>query len=140
LNIYIYGNDLFRGKIHTILDRANIKFKVDGEVKNIDTLDQLKELIKSDPTDIFLIDQDKIIVETFITRLFKFLLPKDGIKKIFLDKYGIGDISLRDYDDLAIYINKRLEAIENAKPKPHEITSIDDILEDDALEALADMV
>ena len=140
MNIYIYGNDLFRGKIHTILDRANIKFKVDGEVKNIDTLDQLKELIKSDPTDIFLIDQDKIIVETFITRLFKFLLPKDGIKKIFLDKYGIGDISLRDYDDLAIYINKRLEAIENAKPKPHEITSIDDILEDDALEALADMV
>lgn len=140
MNIYIYGNELFTGKIHTILDQINIKFKIDGEVKNIDNIDKLKELIKNDPTDIFLIDQDKIIVENFSTKLLKFLVPKDGIKKTFLDKYGIGDISIRDYDDLGIYINKRLEAIENAKPKAHEITSIDDILEDDALDALSNMV
>jgi len=140
LNTYIYGNELFTGKIHTILDQINIKFKIDGEVKNIDNIDKLKELIKNDPTDIFLIDQDKIIVENFSTKLLKFLVPKDGIKKTFLDKYGIGDISIRDYDDLGIYINKRLEAIENAKPKAHEITSIDDILEDDALDALSNMV
>ncbi len=140
MNTYIYGNELFTGKIHTILDQINIKFKIDGEVKNIDNIDKLKELIKNDPTDIFLIDQDKIIVENFSTKLLKFLVPKDGIKKTFLDKYGIGDISIRDYDDLGIYINKRLEAIENAKPKAHEITSIDDILEDDALDALSNMV
>jgi len=140
LNIYIYGNELFTGKIHTILDQINIKFKIDGEVTNIDNIDKLKELIKNVPTDIFLIDQDKVIVENLSTKLLKFLVPKDGIKKTFLDKYGIGDISIRDYDDLGIYINKRLEAIENAKPKAHEITSIDDILEDDALDALSNMV
>ena len=140
MNIYIYGNELFTGKIHTILDQINIKFKIDGEVTNIDNIDKLKELIKNVPTDIFLIDQDKVIVENLSTKLLKFLVPKDGIKKTFLDKYGIGDISIRDYDDLGIYINKRLESIENAKPKAHEITSIDDILEDDALDALSNMV
>ena len=139
MNIYIYGNDQFKGKIDTILDHANIKIKIDGKIKNIADINKLKELIKDDPTNIFLIDQDKLIVENFSNKIFKFLVPKDGIKKSFLDKYGIGDISLRTYEDLGVYINKRLEAIENAKPKPHEITSIDDILEDDALEALSNI-
>ena len=137
LNIYIYGDESFKKRIHTILDHGNVKFKIDGEVKNINNLKQLKSLIKQTPQDIILIDQSKIIVDQFITKkIFKFLIPKDGIEKTYLDKYGIGDISLRNYDDLIIYIEKRLEAIENAKPKAHEITTIDEMLEDDTLEAL----
>ena len=139
MDIYIYGNDSFKGKIHNILDHANIKFKIDGVVKGISSLEEIKELIKQNPSNIFLIDQEKIIEDNFINNTFKFLVPKDGIKKAFLDKYGIGDISLRTYDDLEIYIRKRLEAIEAAKPKPHEITSIEEMEEDDTKDAIKDI-
>ncbi len=86
MNIFIYGNDSFKGKIHTILGKANIKFKVGGDIKNIDNIDELEESIKKDPTDIFLIDQNKIVVDSLVTKIFKVLVPKDGIKKTFLDK------------------------------------------------------
>ena len=33
MNIYIYGNDVFKKTIHTILDHGNIRFKIeDGEI------------------------------------------------------------------------------------------------------------
>ena len=136
MDIYIYGDGKFRKKIHTILDHSNIKFKIDGVVEDVDELEKLKQLIKDNPNQIYLIDQNKIIEENLSSKIFKFLIPKDGVTKTFLDKYGIGDISIRDYDDLGIYITKRLEAIEAAKPKAHEITSIDEMLEDDTVEAL----
>jgi len=137
LNIYIYGGVSFRNEIHKILDHGNIRFKInDGEVVDINSLFTLEELIENDPTQIFLIDQNKIIEDDFISKYLKILLPKDAISKDFLDENGIGDISLRSYRDLLIYIEKRLESIENLKPKANEITSIDDMLEDDTLEAL----
>ena len=137
MNIYIYGGKAFTNEIHKILDRSNIRLKIDdGVIRDVETLEQIKQLIKDEPYEIYLIDENRIIEDDFVSKYFKFLLPKNGIKKTFLDKYGIGDISLRDYDDLVIYIDKRLEAIENAKPKPYEITSIDEMLEDDTLEAL----
>ena len=137
MNIYIYGNVSFRNEIHKILDHGNIRFKInEGDVIDVSTLYSLEELIEEDPTQIFLIDQKKIIEEDFFTKLFNFLMPKDGIRKKFLDDNGIGDISLRTYKDLIIYIEKRLESIENRKPKAHEITDIDEMLEDDAIEAI----
>ncbi|RLA83899.1 MAG: hypothetical protein DRG78_03055 [Epsilonproteobacteria bacterium] len=137
MNIYIYGGVSFRNEIHKILDHGNIRFKInDGEVVDINSLFTLEELIENDPTQIFLIDQNKIIEDDFISKYLKILLPKDAISKDFLDENGIGDISLRSYRDLLIYIEKRLESIENLKPKANEITSIDDMLEDDTLEAL----
>jgi hypothetical protein len=137
LNIYIYGDKVFKENIHKILDRSNIRFKLeDGSIEDIDYLYELESLIETKPSEIFLIDQNKVIQKDTLSNIFKFLNPKDGIDKSFLDEHGIGDISIRSYDDLAIYIEKRLEAIENAKPKPHEITYIDQMLEDDTLEAL----
>ncbi len=137
MNIYIYGGVSFRNEIHKILDHGNIRFKIkDGEVVDVNSLFTLEELIEEDATQIFLIDQNKIIEDDFISKYLKFLLPKDAISKDFLDENGIGDISLRTYRDLLIYIEKRLESIENLKPKANEITSIDEMLEDDALEAL----
>ncbi len=135
MNIYIYGSNTFKHKIHTVLDHGNIRFKIDdGKVITVTSLSNLKEFIKEDPHQIFLIDQDKIIEDDYITKYFKFLIPKDGIEKFFLDKYGVGDISFRTYDDLIVYLEKRLESSVKIRPKAHEITSIDDmfdVFEDD---------
>jgi len=137
LNIYVYGDTSFRNEIHKILDHGNIRFKInDGEVVDVSTLFSLEELIEEDASQIFLIDQKKIIDDDVIAKYFKFLVPKDAISKAFLEEHGIGDISLRTYSDLITYIEKRLEHIENIKPKAHEITDIDEMLEDDTMEAL----
>jgi len=137
LNIYIYGGLTFKMEVHKILDHGNIRFKIgDGEIVDVEYLYNLEELIEKDPTQVFIIDQNKVIINDLLSKIFKFLIPKDGITKKYLDHHGIGDISIRTYQDLIILIEKRLEAIENSKPKAHEITSIDDMLEDDTLEAL----
>ena len=129
MNIYIYGSTAFNNEIHKILDHGNIRFKIeDGEVEEITTLQYLKELIENDPYQIFLIDENKIIEDDFITKYLKFLLPKDGIHKSYLDNHGIGDISQRTYSDLIIYIEKRLETAIK-KPKATEINSVEDIFE-----------
>jgi len=129
VNIYIYGGTHFSNEIHKILDHGNIRFKIeDGEVIEIATLQNLKDLILEDPYQIFLIDENKIIEEDFISKYLKFLVPKDGIDKSFLDHHGIGDVSTRTYQDLIIYIEKRLETAIK-KPKALEINSVDEIFE-----------
>jgi hypothetical protein len=123
--------------LHEILDHGNIRLKIgDGIITDVYELQEIKNYIASEPDQIFLIDQAKIITDDLLSRYLKFLKPKDGIHKRYIDEHGLGDISLREYDDLILYIDKRLEAIENAKPKAHEITTIDEMLEDDTLEAL----
>ena len=129
MNIYIYGGTSFSNEIHKVLDHGNIRFKIEeGEVIDVTTIAYLKELILEDPHQIFLIDQNKIIEEDFIKKYLKFLVPKDGIDQIFLDHHGIGDISSRTYDDLVIYLEKRLETALK-KPKAFEINSVDEIFD-----------
>jgi hypothetical protein len=129
MNIYIYGSKTFNNEIHKILDHGNIRFKIDdGEVIEVTSLLHLKELIIEDPYEVYLIDGNKIIEDDFISRYLKFLIPKDAIDKKFLDQYGIGDISQRTYNDLLIYIEKRLETIIK-KPKAAEINSVEDIFD-----------
>lgn len=130
MNIYIYGDPSFKSNIQKILERGNIKFKInDGAIIDVEYLYKLEELIDQSPEEIFIIDQNKVITEDIYTKLFKFLIPKDGITKKYLDLHGIGDISIRKYDDLLIYIEKRIEGLEKTKPKAEEITSIDEMLE-----------
>lgn len=129
MNIYIYGSTTFNNQVHKVLDHGNIRFKIeDGEVIDVTNLQYLKELILEDPYQIFLIDENKIIEEDVVSKYFKFLLPKDGIEKSFLDHHGIGDISFRKYSDLIIYIEKRLETALK-KPKATEINSVEDIFD-----------
>ena len=129
MNIYIYGNSAFINEIYRVLEHGNMKFKIDdGEIEVIKSLEQLKHKIKSNPYDIYLIDEAKIIYNDFVSKYLKFLLPKDGIKSDFLDKHGVGDISIRDKDSLALYITKRLEAMPK-KPDPKEITTLDEIFD-----------
>ena len=129
MNIYIYGGKAFTNEIHKILDRGNIRLKIDdGIIKDVEDLEEIKQLIKDEPYEIYLIDENRIIEDDFVSKYLKFLLPKNGIKKTFLDKYGIGDISLRSYDDLSIYIQKRLETAPR-KPKATQITTLEDMFE-----------
>jgi len=129
VNIYIYGSTSFSNEIHKVLDHGNIRFKIeDGDVVDVTTLQYLKELITEDPYQIFLIDENVIIEDDFISKYLKFLVPKNGIEKNFLDHHGIGDISQRTYSDLLIYIEKRLETAIK-KPKEAEINSVEDIFE-----------
>lgn len=132
MNIYIYGNTGFVNSVNKTLDHGNIRFKIeDGIIEEIDNLEKLQELIKDDPSQIFIIDQNLVIENDFISNNLKFLLPKNGIRKSFLDEFGVGDVSLREFDDLAVYVSKRLEAIKTMKPKlkADEITTIDQMFE-----------
>jgi len=129
VNIYIYGSTAFTNEIHKVLDHGNIRFKIeDGNIINVKALSSLKKLIKEDAHQIFLIDENKIIEDDFISKYFKFLIPKDGIKKRFLDTHGVGDISQRTYQDLIIYIEKRLETAVK-KPKATQINTVEDIFD-----------
>jgi len=85
----------------------------------------LKELFM----EIFLIEESKIIKSDFISKNFKFLSPKDGIDEKYLNNYGVGDISLRDSQDLVNYLKKRLDSAQTVRPKAFEITTIDDMFE-----------
>lgn len=132
MNIYIYGNNGFVNEVHKTLDHGNIRFKIeDGVIEVVESLERLQELIQEDPSQIYIIDQNLVIENDFISNNLKFLLPKNGIRKSFLDEFGVGDISIRDFDDLSVYISKRLEALKNMKPKlkADEITTIDQMFE-----------
>ena len=132
MNIYIYGGNSFRNEVHKVLDHGNIRLKIDGgDVIDIIPLHNLKDKIKEEPSEIFLIDQDKVIYDDFFTKYLKFLVPKDGISKKFLDEYGIGDVSVREFKDLIVYIDKRIEAMKNLKPKlkAEEITTIEEMFD-----------
>lgn len=131
MNIYIYGNINFVDKMEQLIDSSNIKLKIeDGIISRIESLDHLKNSIKEEPTDIFIIDENKIIKNDIISKYLKFMVPKDGIKQSFLDNYGVGDISIREFNNLTSYISKRLDATsQNKKIDPNEITSIDEIFE-----------
>ena len=107
MNIYIYGSKSFKKDINKLLSKANIIFKLDdaGTIKEIDSVEELKNTIVASPRDIFLIDEDKIIKKGGV----EFLKPKDGIERSFLNKYGVGDLSVDTFDDLIEHINARLE-------------------------------
>jgi len=110
LNIYIYGDSSFKQEIHKVLDHANIKFKLgSGYVEYVDSLELLKEAIKNNPEDIYLIDNSKIIDKNSLNSKIKFLKPKDGIEKEFLQEHGIGDLSVDSLDSLVKHINKKIE-------------------------------
>jgi hypothetical protein len=114
LNIYLYGDTTFKKEISKVLDKHKVKQRIEhiGEVVKLTKLQDLKKAILSNPRDIYLIDHEKIITNSFLTNLLPFLKPKDGIKKDFLDDNGIGDVSVDEIGDVAVHILKRIEAIE----------------------------
>jgi hypothetical protein len=109
LNIYIYGNNSFKKEIHETLEHSNIKFKLDEDslIKEIDDLSELKQTIKNNPKDIYLIDDEKIIKKNSLNKKIKFFAPKDGIEEEFLLDSGISDLSINSLSEIPKYILRK---------------------------------
>ena len=133
MNIYIYGSKEFKRSVNTILLKADIVQKID----NINTISRLKKLIKDTPDDIFIIDEEKIIYENFFTKTLKFLNPKDGIEKKFLNKYGVGDICFNSLDGVVSYIKSRTKEFDDLEFNGNE-KIIKDNLEDEKIVTFKD--
>lgn len=111
MNVYIYGNSGFKKEIHETLEHANIKFKLDADsvIKDINSLEELKNIIQHNPNDIYLIDDEKIIKKDGLTKKLKFLTPKDGIEEEFLLDNGIADLSVDSLKEIPKYIIQKHE-------------------------------
>jgi len=112
LNIYIYGNQRFKKEIYKILDSSQIK-KIDNNViiKEISNLNDLKETIKAQPKDIYLIDDEKIIKKDSLKS--KFFAPKDGVDEQFLVESGVNDLTINSLNEIPEYIIRKYELEKN---------------------------
>ena len=113
MKIYIYGNQSFKKEIHETLEHSNIKSKLsdDTVIEEISSLKKLKETIKENPNDVYLIDDEKIIKKNSLNNKIKFLAPKDGIEEEFLLDSGIADLSIDSLSELPKYIIKKYEEL-----------------------------
>jgi len=125
LNIYIYGSQSFKKEIHQTLEHANIRFKLGDNtlINDIANLKELKEIIKNNPNDIYLIDDTKIIKKNSLNKKLKFLAPKDGIDEEILLDSGIADLSIDSVNEIPRYILKKYEEIKLNEPKEVQINN-----------------
>ena len=126
MNIYIYGNHSFKKDIHETLEHSNIKFKMDNDcvIKEINDLSVLKQTIKNNPYDVYLIDDEKIIKKNSLQKKMKFLTPKDAIEEEFLLDSGIADLSVNSLSEIPKYIIRKYE--DQKKTNEQEKVSIFD--------------
>lgn len=144
MNIYIYGDKSFEKEISIVLAKSSISDKLDeiasanelyGKIIKVTNIIELKNNIEENRDSIFLIGSNKIIVKNFLTKIFSFLNPKDGIEKEFLEKYEIAiKVEVDDVASIAQYILNRLETY-----NINEITQIDEIRENDIVSALSEI-
>ncbi len=125
MNIYIYGSQSFKKEIHQTLEHANIRFKLGDNtlINEISNLKELKEIIKNNPNDIYLIDDTKIIKKNSLNKKLKFLAPKDGIDEEILLDSGIADLSIDSVNEIPRYILKKYEEIKLNEPKEVQINN-----------------
>ena len=111
MNIYIYGSGNFKEELHLILKNSDIKSKLEqnSNIKDLASIDELKNEIKNNPNDIYLIDEDKIFRKNIFNKNIKFLKAKDCIEEEYLLDYGIGDISIDNTQDLIEHIIKKID-------------------------------
>ncbi len=135
LNIYIYGNDSFKKDIHKILNKANIKYKLDDAsvIEDISSLKDLKSHIKANPKDIYLIDDEKIIKKNGFSKKIKFLIPKDGIEEEYLLENGIADLSVNSIEEIPkhIILKYEQEKIQNEDIQETMANIVDNAYSDD---------
>jgi len=104
LIIYIYGASKFKNKIESILVKARLGVKIE----TVNTPLKLKSIIEARPREIFIIDEDKILKDSLFTRKFRFLYSSESIEKVFIDKYGIGDVCFNSINSMISFIQNRI--------------------------------
>ena len=111
--VYIYGSESFKKDTHDLLEHSNIRFRLgdEGQVIDLNGIDELKNAIEDNPNNIYIIDDSKIIKENSLNKKIKFLQPKDGIEQEYLLDNGIGDISVDSMEELSNYIKNKLDSI-----------------------------
>ena len=71
MNIFIYGNQNFKNEVNKILLNSKIETILeDVKIEDISNIDILKENIAKNPDDIYLIDEDTLVIR----RRFKILI------------------------------------------------------------------
>jgi hypothetical protein len=118
-------------------------------IQEINDVKVLEETILEDKLSIYLIDSDKIINKNIITDKLNFLKPKDAIYKHLLEEAGIDDVCFNSDEALIEYIKEKISTsdeiqeddiqdIEEITKERNmaDITQIDEIFEDDLLNAL----
>ena len=125
MNINIYGSKKIKKEIHQTLEHVNIRFKLGDNtlINDIANLKELKEIIKNNPNDIYLIDDTKIIKKNSLNKKLKFLAPKDGIDEEILLDSGIADLSIDSVNEIPRYILKKYEEIKLNEPKEVQINN-----------------
>lgn len=129
MKIYIYGNQSFKKEIHETLEHSNIKFKLDNNtvIEEISSISRLKQIIKDNPKDIYLIDDEKIIKKNSLNKKIKFFTPKDGIEEEFLLDCGIADLSIDSLSELPKYIIRKYEELKALEPDVLDLNEKGDI-------------
>ena len=103
--------------------------KIDNNViiKEISNLNDLKETIKAQPKDIYLIDDEKIIKKDSLKS--KFFAPKDGIDEQFLVESGVNDLTINSLNEIPEYIIRKYELEKNLEDiKKENKVELDDEL------------
>ncbi|OCL91536.1 hypothetical protein [Arcobacter porcinus] len=114
MNIFIYGKDEFKKDIRKILSDSKIDQKLDDvSIMQISDLDDLKEQIASNPDDVFLIDDDKILKKS----KFGFIKPKDAIEEDFLLQCGVSELSIDSFSEIPDYIIRKHKRLNQIKEK-----------------------
>ncbi len=131
--IYIYGSTDFKKDIHDVLNHSSVKLRLEehGEIKDLQTVEELKNAILDDPNHMYLIEDSKILKKNSLNQKIKFLQPKDGIEQEYLLDHGIGDVSVESLDELSKHIIKKLQETIDEEEESTEIqNSIVEIVED----------
>ena len=98
--VYVYGGEKFKNRVEKLLDSQGV-----SNYDVINTLDMIQELIKNEPKQYFLIDEEKIYEPLFIHKWLKFLIPKDAIESTLLKENGHYDINFSSIDNAVRYIS-----------------------------------
>lgn len=137
MNIYIYGNKSFKNDIQKTLKKFNVKLRISdfGSIQELTNLSDLKNSIEENPSEIYLIDDNKIIKDNTFNGKIKFLQAKDGIEKSFLIKHGIKDLEVDSFDSLGKYLVKRIEDYEEENTDSSSLVD-QDSYENDSLDVI----
>lgn len=124
----MYGGDKFQDRVVKLLDSQSV-----DNYKVIDTLDMIEDLIKNEPKQYFLIDEDKIYEPNIIYKWLKFLQPKDGINSTLLKENGHYDINFSSIENATRYISLQQSINTQNQEEPNLLAQDDESLQEDEI-------